>query len=262
MRDPALEVFHFGSPPTRKLGCVELPARGVARRRAAVVLVPPWGHEAVRAHRAYRRLAGELAALGFGVLRFDLSGTGDSEGGEELWGLETWTGDVAEAVGQARGRLGGESAVCLIGGRLGAALAVRAVERLTAVAALVLWDPVLSGAAYLAELDQEHRRVLATAHVTPSHGSAAVDHAELLGFPVPASFRRDLGMLAVPIPILDAGSPHGRPMGRPSASVLTVHTADTGDGEAPWTWVEDVARAVLPLRAIREIATWVGATCP
>jgi pimeloyl-ACP methyl ester carboxylesterase len=251
MPEAALEVFFFGTTPARKLGCFEGPAGG-AERQTAVVLCPPWGHEAIRAHRAYRRLSSDLAELGFGVMRFDLSGAGDSEGGEELWRLETWTDDVVEAAAEARGRLGGEGPVCLIGGRLGAALALLAAERLNSVSALVLWDPALSGRAYLADLEREHRRVRATAHLTVPRDRAAEREGERLGFPLPDVLARELEAL-------DLTGPSGRTMARP---YLTVNTTALGDAEAPWTWVEDVARAVLPLRAIREITGQIEATCP
>jgi alpha/beta superfamily hydrolase len=254
MPERGLQVFHFGAAPAPKLGCFLAPDGDASPRRTAVVLCPPLGHEAIRAHRAYRRLAGELSALGFAVLRFDLSGTGDSAGGEERWGLETWTGDVMEAAAEALRRAGSASSVCLVGGRLGAALAVRAARGRRDVAALVLWDPVLSGWDYLAELDAEHRRVLATAHVTERPGAGAADAGEVLGFLMPDPFRRELAALDL--------APPGDRLAVGSAAVLTVHTESFPDSEAPWTWMEDVARAVLPVRAIREIAAWIGERCP
>ena len=252
MSSPTLDVFHFGSPLTQKLGCLQHPEDGAAPRRTAVVLCPPLGHEAIRAHRAYRRLGSELAALGFSVLRFDLSGTGDSAGAEDLWGLEAWTRDLIDAVDEVRRRAGTASSVCLVGGRLGAALATRAAGRRSCVAALVLWDPVLSGRAYLSTLEEEHRRVLATAHLTQrDEVPLPADGREILGFALPESLRRDLESLD-----LSAPSPAG------SCQVLTVRTAAPPDDDAPWGWMEDVARAVLPVRAICEITTWIGETCP
>jgi pimeloyl-ACP methyl ester carboxylesterase len=245
-----LDVFFFGRTEAPKLGCFHLPEGG-APRRTAIVLCPPLGHEAIRAHRAYRRLAGELAALGYPVFRFDLTGTGDSAGGEESWGLERWTGDVADALDEALRRIPGASAVCLAGGRLGAALALRAAAGRTDVTALVLWDPVLSGRDYLAELLEEHRRVLDTAHVTArERGPGEVaGGAEILGFEFSESLRRELEELRVAPP--EGASP----------AVLTVRTESFPGSETPWRWMEDVARAVLPVRAVGEITRWIAERC-
>jgi alpha-beta hydrolase superfamily lysophospholipase len=249
MSDGGLDVFRFGSAASSKLGCFHRPEAGTALRRTAVVLCPPLGHEAIRSHRAYRRLAGELAAAGHAVLRFDLSGTGDSAGGEELWGLETWTADVIDAMDEVLRRGPGASSLCLVGVRLGAALAVRAAARRSDVAALVLWDPLLSGRDALTELGVEHRRVVSTAHVTERVRTGAGGGTELLGFELSASFRRELEAMEVAAPAGD------------SPAVLQVETASFPESESPWMWMEDVARAVLPVRVVREITAWIRGRC-
>jgi alpha-beta hydrolase superfamily lysophospholipase len=249
MSDGGLDVFHFGSAASPKLGCFHRPEAGAAPRRTAAVLCPPLGHEAIRAHRAYRRLAGELAALGYGVLRFDLTGTGDSAGGEELWGLETWIADVVDAMDEVLRRGAGATSLCLVGGRLGAALAVRAADRRSDVAALVLWDPLLSGSDALAELGEEHRRVVSRAHVTEQARTGMGGRTELLGFELSASFRRELEAMELAAPAGD------------SPAVLRVATASFPESESPWMWMEDVARAVLPVRVVREITAWIQGRC-
>ncbi|MGQ0722521.1 MAG: alpha/beta fold hydrolase [Candidatus Eiseniibacteriota bacterium] len=250
MPDGGLDVFRFGSSASPKLGCFHRPEVGAASRRTAVVLCPPLGHETIRSHRAYRRLAGELAAAGHAVLRFDLTGTGDSAGGEELWGLETWTADVVDAMDEVLRRGSGASSLCLVGGRLGAALAVRAADRRRDVAALVLWDSLFSGRDALAELAAEHRRVVSTAHVSRKARAGASGDMEFLGFELSASFRRELEAMEVAVPAGD------------SPAVLQVATTSFPESESPWMWMEDVARAVLPVRVVREITSWVRARCP
>jgi pimeloyl-ACP methyl ester carboxylesterase len=154
----------------------------------------------------------------------------------------------APATNEILRRADAATGLCLIGGRLGAALAVRAAERREDVRALVLWDPVLSGLDYLEEIGEEHRRVLATAHVTER---AADDGGmrEILGFALPGALQRGLEEL-------DATPPAA------PRDVLRVDTASIPGSAAPWAWMEDVARAVLPVRAIHRIAAWISEKCP
>ncbi|MGO4325714.1 alpha/beta fold hydrolase [Cupriavidus sp. 2TAF22] len=126
-----------------------------------VVLCNPHGHEAMWSHRAYRHLAGDLAAAGLPVLRFDYPGTGDSAGSDaDVDHIACCVHGILAAVRTLREQ-GGVTRVVLCGLRLGAALAVLAAEALAArdagvVAGLVLLAPVASGRAYLRELRALH----------------------------------------------------------------------------------------------------------
>lgn len=263
------ELFHFGEREARKLGAFHAP--GAAARRTAVVLCSPFGHEVVRAHRAYRQLALRLAVLGFPVLRFDLLGCGDSAGDETDASLARWTADVEVAAAEALRRSGAEG-ICLAGGRLGAALALAAAGRIERARRLVLWDPVADGGEYLAELEREHARMLATAHVTERAAPGDSGEGEILGFPLPASLRREIGEVrpgaTVPtglasVLILESAE-------QPGTGALARRLAGEGirvdrrpaEGEPPWTWVQDPARAVLPRAAIESIADWIDGECP
>ena len=62
--------------------------------RAACLLVPPFGHEAIRSHRAFRQLSMILAGTERHVLRFDFSGCGDSFG--DVQTMSAWLRDVGE----------------------------------------------------------------------------------------------------------------------------------------------------------------------
>lgn len=119
-------------------------------RDASVVLVPPFGVEAIFGRRALRHWAESLAAAGFAVLRYDHPGTGDS-GGPDDAGADLWLAGVGHAIDAARG-LGGVRRVALAGLRLGATLATLAAAGRDDVAALVLWAPVASGRALAREL--------------------------------------------------------------------------------------------------------------
>ncbi|CAN5737682.1 hypothetical protein BH23GEM11_BH23GEM11_05230 [soil metagenome] len=147
-----MNPFFFGTA-ARPLYGVYHPPKGTGGPRVGVVLCYPIHVEYMRAHRAFRQLTSLLTRRGIHVLRFDYHGTGDSGGDESEGTLDGWTADVGSAIDELR-ETAGLSTVTLVGLRLGAALGARAVTRRTDadVDRLVLWDPVVNGDAYLAEL--------------------------------------------------------------------------------------------------------------
>jgi uncharacterized protein len=142
--------FFFGTA-ARPLYGVYHPPKGAAGEKVGVVLCYPIHVEYMRAHRAFRQLTSLLTRRGMHVLRFDYHGTGDSGGDESEGTLEGWTGDVGSAIDELK-ETAGLSTVTVVGLRLGAALGSRAVAGRSDVDRLLLWDPVVSGDAYLAEL--------------------------------------------------------------------------------------------------------------
>jgi exosortase A-associated hydrolase 2 len=116
--------------------------------RAGLVYIHPFAEEMNRSRRMAALAARTLAAHGVGVLQVDLHGCGDSSG---EFGVARWEADVALAAGWLRAHLGCE--VGLWGLRLGALLALDCAR--TAVHPLdrlLLWQPVISGSAYLTQL--------------------------------------------------------------------------------------------------------------
>lgn len=153
-----MSIEYFGEGP-RLLGAIHHPQRGRARSTAAL-LCNPFGEEATRAHRTYRVLATQLERAGYAAMRFDFSCTGDSSGEAAAASVEAWLADVATAAARLRAASGAEH-VALIGLRLGATLAALASSRGDVRPQhLVLWDPVVSGRAYLTELAAQHRAYL------------------------------------------------------------------------------------------------------
>jgi pimeloyl-ACP methyl ester carboxylesterase len=151
-----LTPFFFGQSD-RQLYGVYHPAQPGAGRAIGVVLCSPFGAEAIRAHRIFRVLAERLARAGAHVLRFDYRGTGDSAGEAAGADLEQWQSDILSADAELRD-MSGVTRVIWVGLRLGASLALLASRRAPpGLAGLVLWEPVVNGKAYLAELEQMHR---------------------------------------------------------------------------------------------------------
>ncbi len=120
------------------------PARALGH---GVIICSPIGYEMWSAYAAMRSLAGQLRDMGFGVLRFDYDGTGDSAGDHrDPDRLEAWVRSVDEACRYMLGQ-GHARELTLLGLRFGASLAALHACRQAspALRQLILWDPVVQG---------------------------------------------------------------------------------------------------------------------
>jgi alpha-beta hydrolase superfamily lysophospholipase len=251
-----VKPFYFGGS-SRPLFGVLHDARG-ARRRPGVVVCPPFGQEALRAHRSLRELASRLAEAGFPALRFDYGGSGDSAGEPEDARLEGWVEDAVVAIGEVRESTG-EPRVVLAGLRLGASVAALAARRAGGADALVLWEPVVDGVSHLAELRRAH-----AAWMRDHAPGAALSPDEVLGFPFPAGLVSDLAGLR-----LDRLEPP------PARRALVVASGEDGtrpplwDGEANverravplapvWLHAEGMSRVLVPGALLEDVVAWLA----
>jgi alpha/beta superfamily hydrolase len=187
-----VQAFFFGAPPRSLYGFLHEPPRPQSATRVVVLCAPLW-REGVRAHRVLRQLSVRLAKDGLTVLRFDYTGAGDSAGGNEEGDLDTWLGDVAAAIDEAR-RAKGVARVTLLGVRFGATLAALAAGRRDDVERLVLWEPVLNGARYL-EQGLADQRAWADLYATwrrVPRAAVADGGDEILGYRVTEAMRRSI----------------------------------------------------------------------
>lgn len=164
-RDP---LYGFYYPPT-----------GTRQRVEGVLLCPSGPYEALRQHWALRRIGEMLANAGYPVLRFDYHGTGDSAGEPSEVSVTRWAEDVRVASEELADLSGctRTSAICY---RFGAACALKSELHFDQ---LVLWDPVVSGASYEAELRKGQQRYWASNH--HPDGVGAPGRHELLGYAYP-----------------------------------------------------------------------------
>jgi len=146
-----MEAIHFG-PMTRPLFGLHHRAQG-APRRTAVLLCPAWGPEYLRAYRGLQVLAKALSARGFECLRFDYSGTGDSEGAALDARLPNWIQDIKSAA-QELLDLSGAERLAIIGHRSGALVAAEARRQGVAFDTLLALDAPLDGASHVATLQR------------------------------------------------------------------------------------------------------------
>ena len=143
------EAFFFGRDRAQIFACYHPPFGGGGR--VLTVVCPPLFSEHVRTHKALRDIALLLAAAGQHVLRFDYRGTGDSSGELDACSVADWTRDITDTIAEGRD-IADCSIVRVLAVRAGALIACEAVGASPEVDRIVLWDPVLDGAAYLDEL--------------------------------------------------------------------------------------------------------------
>jgi pimeloyl-ACP methyl ester carboxylesterase len=261
--------FYFGDVSRPLFGCWH--GASEPARDCAVALCNGVAHEHFQFQRAFKLLADRLAVAGFPVLRFDLTGCGDSAGAREDGRVGQWMADMTAVIEELRRRHGRGRRLCFVGARLAASVAVMAAAQRGDVDALVLWDPAVSGAAYLDETAALHRRVLRRAH-TFERPSARRAAAEFLGFPYAGELLRELRQL-------EPASVTVKPASRillvesrehPAQEQLARRLASLGAGVAhrrlpvPETWPAPGHSSKIPVpnEVLNTIVQWCREACP
>lgn len=261
LRSSGIEPFHFGTAETRLLGIYQ-PAQRENPGRCGVVLCYPMGREYLLAHRSFRQLANQLSQAGFPVLRFDFHGCGDSYGTSEEGSISHWLRDLSSAVVEMRKRSASRR-ICLVGLRLGATLAITSATERHDIDSMVLWNPVLSGAAFLNEMRCLHNVLFK--HLRGRNSDPADDDIGLLGFRLTQFMQADLEKI-------DLYANHKKPAPR----ILVVQSEEEQQGQryarhlsatgaqvdsrfvafAP-VWTEGVYRSHVPAPVLAEILSWI-----
>lgn len=99
-------------------------------------------------HRVAVNVARDLARLGFPVLRFDLSGCGDSEGELGDFTISDWLDDIGAAIEFLVQSLN-LSSCALWGLRTGAGLALFLSQTSNLIPFLILWQPIVDFRQYI-----------------------------------------------------------------------------------------------------------------
>ena len=158
-----------------------------------VVIVPPFGYEAVCAQRSLRHLADAAAKAGLCAVRFDLDGTGDSEGSDlDPDRVPAWLASIDDACNLAR--TAGADRIVLVGIRLGATLATMAAAARDDVAGVVSIATVPATKA----LVREGRALQMQLGLEPAPEGVAVppeDIHEVVGFAQTAETRAALSAI-------------------------------------------------------------------
>jgi pimeloyl-ACP methyl ester carboxylesterase len=258
-----VRALHFGPARRRLLGIVDEPAPGEYSGRA-VVLCYPQGLDYASAFRSFRVLATRLRSARCRVLRFDYFGTGDSAGDLGDASIEQWVGDVGAAVREMEAL--GAAEVALVGLRLGATLAALSAAKCESVARLVLWEPVLDGARYLADLRALHDSWLMQERRNGRRVSSTGD--DLFADRWPSSLREELARMdlsslpamTAPVRLLWQSQEPGQD--RFASCLLANGTrveTTRVDGPAIWSRSPVMPDAPVPNRALQSIVSLVTA---
>ncbi len=256
----------FGPPDCPLFGVIHAHAGPVSD--LGVVVATSIVNEAVTAHRALRLLAGRLAAAGLPALVYDPPSTGDSSGADDVDGrVGRWRASLGWAADELRARTGIRR-VAVVGVRLGATIATAAVDAGLDVAALVLWDPLPTGEAWLREERSYH---LLARQVPPGPDDPRLPDGveELAGFVLPAGTVADLLDLDLR-PAGAAGWPAGLPVllsaggslrRRGLVEALERRGAEVEERPLPGLaeMLEEAERAAPPHHAIELILEWLSA---
>lgn len=243
-----MNAHFFGPSEAPLFGVYDAPTRD-SGARVGTVLCYPTGFEYFKAHRAFRLLAGQIARRGGHAWRFDYRGTGDSAGDGMSPDVAEWLDDISAAIDELRSKaLAGE--VTLVGARFGALMAAEVASRTPHVTRLALWDPVLDGRDYVAELLE-----LAEPGEVPM----------VVGCPLPSALQRqlsersleaaldgfggDLALATSSTALLDAT------LDRLGADRVESYSAFPDER----TWSAPDQEPVIPHPALRWIAEWVAA---
>jgi exosortase A-associated hydrolase 2 len=141
------KIFFFsGSKKRMLLGFLHLPTSTV--RRTGIIFCHPFADEENLSHRVIVETARAFARQGFPVLRFDMSGCGDSEGELGDVTIDDWIEDIKEAIAVYKMETKLNHYI-LWGLRLGAGLALVYAARYGAVCPLILWQPVINFSDYI-----------------------------------------------------------------------------------------------------------------
>jgi pimeloyl-ACP methyl ester carboxylesterase len=252
-----MNPFFFGTRQRRLFGLYTPGHAGGPAARAAV-LCHPWGQEYLRAHRSMRRLGDLLTRADVHVLRFDYFGTGDSAGDLAGADLAGWQGDIDLAIDELRDTTG-VAQVGLVGLRLGATLAAAAAARRPDdVDRLVLWDPVVQGQEYAAELSR----------LAPG-GADGDGTVEVLGFPLTERMAREIRAVdllelvpRLPERTFVVASQRLASHGALRAALEQSRRSGTAFEEIPsppaWTEEGNIGVGAIPVSVLQRIAQWWG----
>jgi len=138
------EKMHFfpGSKKRSLFAFLHQPDSNLSK--TGILYCHPFAAEQNASHFAIARAARQIATRGFPVLRFDLSGCGDSEGELEEITLSDWLKDIESAVNLLKQETGIEKYI-LWGLRFGAGLALlHMADNKEDISSIILWQPVVN----------------------------------------------------------------------------------------------------------------------
>jgi pimeloyl-ACP methyl ester carboxylesterase len=242
-----VEPLFFGVAGHTLFGSYHPPSG--APQGEGIVICPPLFAEYLRTHSSLRRLAIRLAESGRHVFRFDYYGTGDSSGEFVTTTPDDWLADIGAALAELQA-ISGVRRVRLAGVRLGATLAARAALEMRSVDRLVLWDPIVAGAAYLRQLRETHENLLVAHGAALELGGQPLDtEHELVGYRVSPRMISAIEALALPS--------WAEVLARPSVSATIVLSEENFGYDA---MIAEARQSGVPVERVNFHCNWTANT--
>jgi pimeloyl-ACP methyl ester carboxylesterase len=163
--------------------------------------------------------------------------------------------------------MSGEVRGSLVGLRFGATLAFLAASKRADIDRIVLWDPIVNGRAYLGELAERHRALMAKRPLPRDYQEPDLP-AEVLGVPLTASLRSAIAA----IDLMGVRPPAGARVAvlssesDPAVDGLCGHLRTTGaliecharPGPRVWLKQDDIERTLVPYAALSTVESWLS----
>ncbi len=190
----------FLNGPRGAIFCLYYPPQGERRHAPALLNVPPLTEEMNQSRRMHSLMARHFAKRGRAVLLVDLYGTGDSHGdhGDADW--NTWRGDLDVAAKWLSSQ--GHSQLGVLGTRAGALLALDFIQRHPEpIDLLVLWQPVITGNAWLTQFLRMRTALSATSKESTEELQQrlmAGEKLEIAGYYISPDLTRGLAKQSLP----------------------------------------------------------------
>jgi pimeloyl-ACP methyl ester carboxylesterase len=263
------EYRFFGPAHARLFGALHNPRSNGGK--AGVVLCYPMGQEYMRIHRTYVELARSLADSGLHVLRFDYYGCGDSGGETTDGSLRRWADDVRQAIQELRAQTGVRK-VYLVGARIGANLALNVGLSADDLAGVVLWEPIVNGADYVATLKRSHHDLLHSNANLEGYEQRHLPNCfiELVGFPITKELYDEVvavDLLATPapkaMPDMLVLANFDKPRLEQFATLLRAGEATldymvAGESDGIWLKEDRQNKGLIPAQAVQAIVSWLS----
>ncbi len=239
------------------------------RSSTAVLICPPFGWEEVCSYRARREWAADLAGHGYGTLRIDLPGSGDSGGTPaDPLRLDAWSDAVRVSTAWLRDSAGARS-VAAIGIGLGGLVLCKAAAGGAPLNEAVLWGTPSRGRTLVRELRAFARMEHAQVSVGDEGERATSDSAGVQAGGFALSEETTGALEALDLPALPLSGDHMRRallLGRDGIEAdarLRSHLQESGvrvtlaDGEGYSAMMAEPQQARPPTETFARVAAWL-----
>ncbi len=178
--DSKAQAFFFRSGGREIFAQLSEP-QGAAQLREGLIICSPLPHEVKKTHWTMRQIAQRAQQAGFTTLRFDYFGSGDSEGPSSAFDLLSAQENIADAISFLKNS-GLVRRITLLALRLSCPLALEVLKH-ERIKRLILIDPILDGAQYLAQLKALHGQFVRGNPFEAPFAAEEERTRQLLGFP-------------------------------------------------------------------------------